>query len=273
MLSALNEQEETLMAWEATREDGPFFCPVCEEEVILKKGSLVIHHFAHYPEASCSYGTGESEQHRQAKYEIYEALRVHPSVSYLKVERYLKEVRPDVSFLWQGKWRVAIEMQISAIFPDEIAYRTRCYANKNIWVLWTIPYHNTISGFVPYNTRVWERYLHALYFGRVYYWLGGARLLPVHFEPYAQDNRLEEYYDEGEQKVKLRVKHTYSPVLRNVDLGEPVAITDLQPVTRRAIRLGKFDLPSAQLWSISGYQGKSSQDSLLTSASETEGGQ
>ena len=102
--------------------------------------------------------------------------------------------------------------------------------------------------------------------------MGDARLLPVHFEPYVQDSTLEQYYDENEQKVKLRVKHTYSPVLRNVDLGEPVAITDLRPITRRAIRLGKFALPGAQLWSIPANQGKSSQDSLLTSASEAEGG-
>lgn len=130
MLSAVNEPGETVMAWEATREDGPFFCPECDEEVILKKGSIVLPHFAHYPEASCSYGTGESEQHRRAKYEIYEALRSHPSVSHLEVERYLKEVRPDVSFLWQRKLRVAVEMQISAISPDEIAHRTRCLPQK-----------------------------------------------------------------------------------------------------------------------------------------------
>ena len=84
---------------------------------------------------------------------------------------------------------------------------------------------------------------------------------------------MEQYYDKDEQKVKLRSKLTYSPVLRDVHLGEAVAITDLRPVTRRAIRLGKFALPGAQLWSIPANQGKSSQDSLLTSASEIEGGQ
>ncbi len=256
MLSALNEQDETVMAWEATREEGPFFCPECEEEVVLKKGMVVIHHFAHYPEATCSYGTGESEQHRRAKYEIYEALRVHPSVSQLAVERYLKDVRPDVSFLWQGKWKVAIEMQISAISPGEIEHRTRCYTAKNIWLLWTTPYHSNISGLTSYNTSVWERYLHALYFGKVYYWLGGASLLPVRFEPYAQDSTLEHYYDEDEQKVKLRLKDTFSPVLRNLDLGESIAITDLQPVTRRAMHLGKFSLPDAQLWSIPSNRSK-----------------
>ncbi|GHO73973.1 hypothetical protein KSD_17440 [Ktedonobacter sp. SOSP1-85] len=272
MLSAVNEPGETVMAWEATREDGPFFCPECDEEVILKKGSIVLPHFAHYPEASCSYGTGESEQHRRAKYEIYEALRVHPSVSHLEVERYLTEVRPDVSFLWQRRLRVAIEMQISAISPAEIAHRTRCYAAKNIWVLWTTPYHNNISGLTPYNTRVWERYLHALYFGTVYYWLGGIQLLPVHFESYIQDSTLEQYYDKDEKKEKLRLKHIYSPVLRNLDLGKKVAITDLQPVKRKAVHLGKLDLPDAQLWSIQGSQGKHPKDVLPTPKRKTEGG-
>lgn len=270
MLSAIKESDETVMAWEVTREDGPFFCPECEEEVILKQGSIVLPHFAHYPEASCSYGTGESEQHRRAKYEIYEALKAHPDVSYLKVERYLREVRPDVSFLCQGKWRVAIEMQISAISPEEIAHRTRWYAAKNIWVLWITPYHNNLSSFTPYNTRVWERYLHALYFGRVYYWLSGIQVLPVHFEPYVQEGgTLEWYYDEDEQKEKLRLKDIYSPVLRNLELAEEVAITDLQPVKRRAMRLGKFDLPYARLWSIPGSLGRRSQDR----AEGTEGGQ
>lgn len=117
-------------------------------------------------------------------------------------------------------------------------------------MLWTTSYHNNISGLTPYNTRVWERYLHALYFGKVYYWLSGIQLLPVHFEPYIQNSTLELYYDEDEQKKKLRFKDIYSPVLRNLDLGEEVAITDLQPVKRKAMHLGKFDLPDAQLWSI-----------------------
>ena len=47
MLSAIKESDETVMAWEVTREDGPFFCPECDEEVILKKGSIVLPHFAH----------------------------------------------------------------------------------------------------------------------------------------------------------------------------------------------------------------------------------
>ncbi len=270
MLSAIKESDETVMAWEVEREDGPFFCPECEEEVILKQGSIVLPHFAHFPEASCSYGTGESDQHRRAKYEIYETLKTHPSVSHLKVERYLKEVRPDVSFLWQGKWRVAIELQLSAISPDEIAHRTHCYAAKNIWVLWMIPSHNNLSSLIPYNTHVWERYLHALYFGCVYYWLGGSQLLPVHLKPYVLDSTLELYNDEDEQKENLRLKHIYSPVLRDLELGEELVITDLQPVKRKAMHLGKFDLPDARLWSIPGSWGKRAQNRLRAIEKENQ---
>jgi competence protein CoiA len=271
MLSAIKEPDETVMAWEVTREDGPFFCPECEEEVILKQGSIILPHFAHFPEASCAYGTGKSDQHRRAKYEIYETLKAHPDVSHLKVERYLKEVRPDISFLWQGKWRVAIEIQISAISPEEIAHRTRCYAAKNIWVLWMIPSHHKLSSLTPYNTRVWERYLHALYFGRVYYWLGGLQVLPIHFQPYILDSTLELSHDEEEQKERLRLKDIFSPVLRNLELGEEVTITDFQPVQRKAMHLGKFDLPEARHWSLPRSWTKDVQDSL--SKSEKEGGQ
>ena len=151
---------------------------------------------------------------------------------------------------WQRKWKVAVELQLSAISPGEISYRTRCYAAKNIWVLWITPYHHNVSGLTPYRTRIWERYLHALYFGKVYYWSGGLCLLPVHFEPYVLNSTLEQYYDEDEQKVRLREKYLYSPVLRTLDLGKEVTITDLQPVERRATHLGKFDLPNAQLWDL-----------------------
>ena len=62
--------------------------------MVVKKGHLKVHHFAHLSGTYCTYGTGESEQHRQAKYEIYEALREHSSVTQIKVERSLGDVRP-----------------------------------------------------------------------------------------------------------------------------------------------------------------------------------
>jgi competence protein CoiA len=166
MLSANNQHGDLVTAWDVTKAQGPFFCPECDEQVIVKKGSYKIHHFAHQASSACRYRVGESEEHQQAKYEIYEALRHHPSVTKLAVERHLKEVRPDISFCWQGRDYIAIELQLSSIPPDDIARRTSLYTRKNIAVLWTIPHPEQMSCLTPYRTRPWERYIHALLYVR-----------------------------------------------------------------------------------------------------------
>ncbi len=250
MLSAYNQHEDDVVAWEVTREQGPFFCPECGEQVVVKKGQFKIHHFAHLPDSDCTYGVGESEEHRQAKYEIYEALLQHPSVGGLKVERNLKDVRPDISFCWLGKDKVAIELQISAIALDEVERRTRSYMTKNMSVLWMTPYHSGISGFTPYRTKSWERYLHALYFGKVFYWLSGEKILPVHYEPYSLGWVSKEEYDEDKQEFSWKEFERFSPCLRNLELGDIVHITDLKTIWRSFRRLGKFTLPKAKLWSL-----------------------
>jgi competence protein CoiA len=209
-----------------------------------------MHHFAHLPTAACTYGVGESEQHREAKYHIYQALREHPCVSRVQVERNLKDVRPDISFCWQGEREVAIELQISAIAPDEIARRTRSYTMKHMPVLWITPYHEGVSGLTPYRTCLWERYLHALYFGKLYYWLAGEDLLPVHFDPYSLGTVSKEWYDHNKQEFRSEEFERFSPTLRTLHLGEIVPITDMKTVWRPFRQLGHFTLPKAQLWSL-----------------------
>ena len=75
MLSATKTStNEKVYAWLINREDKPFSCPECGDEVILKKGIVKVHHFAHKPPTSCEFGQGESEKHRACKLEIYERL-------------------------------------------------------------------------------------------------------------------------------------------------------------------------------------------------------
>ena len=250
MLSAYNQHEDDVVAWEVTREQGPFFCPECKEPVVVKKGQFKVHHFAHRPDSDCAYGVGESEQHRQAKYQIYEALLQHPSVGNLKVERNLKDIRPDISFCWQGRDRVGIELQISAIALDEVERRTRSYLAKDMSVLWIMPYHSGVSGLRPYRTKIRERYLHALYFGRVFYWLSQEKLVPVHFEPYSLGWVSREEYDEDAQEFSWNEFERFSPSLRNPEPGEVVRISELQTIWRSFRRIGPFTLPRAKLWSL-----------------------
>jgi competence protein CoiA len=137
MLSAQCKGANAL-AWEVSKDDGPFSCPMCNENVLVKKGRVKTHHFAHVPSSSCTYGVGESEAHRRAKVEISEALRTHRSVSKLQLERSLGEVRPDISFCLNGHY-VAIEVQISSLSLDTVIRRTQAYAGKGIYLLWVSP--------------------------------------------------------------------------------------------------------------------------------------
>src|SRR5713101_5175851 len=229
MLSAYNQSGE-VMATQVSPEDGPFYCPACREQVILKQGRNVIAHFAHYPETACTYtGEWESDEHRLAKLEIYQALVQASGVTDVRLERYLQEVRPDVSFMLNGQL-VAVEIQISLLSRDEIDWRTKAYACKDIAVLWTSP----ISGHVfeeRYAPKNWERYLHSMYFGKVYYWMAHQELQPVKFEEYL----LAPSWYAGERRSKRFV----TTVLRS-----PVLISDLAPAWRRPWR----GLPRAKLW-------------------------
>lgn len=182
MLSACNQSGE-VVATEVSPEDGPFSCPACREQVILKQGRKVIAHYAHYPDAECTYaGEGESDEHRLAKLEMYRVLLQAPGVTDVRVERYLQDVRPDVSFVLNGQL-VAIEIQVSQLSRDDIEWRTTAYARKDIAVLWTPLLLPEVCE-ERYAPRDWERYLHAMYYGRAYYFAKDLELQPVKFEEY-----------------------------------------------------------------------------------------
>ena len=229
MLSAYNHSGEVL-ATEVSPEDGPFSCPACQETLILKQGRKVIAHFAHYPEATCTYtNEGESDEHRLAKLEMYQALLQAPGVTDVRVERYLQDVRPDVSFMLNGQL-VAVEIQLSQLSRDDIAWRTTAYARKDIAVLWTPLLLEEVCK-EPYAPKDWERYLHAMYYAKVYYFVQDLQLQPVTFEGYL----LARSRYAGEQRSKRFV--TTLP-------HSLVLITDLVPRWRKAWR----DLPRAKLW-------------------------
>jgi competence protein CoiA len=231
MLIARNRHGEVLAA-EVQPQDGPFHCPECEEPVILKQGRVKVAHFAHYPGVDCTYaaaGEGEGEEHRRAKQEIFQALLQVPGVRDVRLERSLQGVRPDVICRINGEM-VAIEVQLSRLSISAIESRTRAYAARRIAVLWTPPMPDGVLK-ARYAPKDWERYLHTLYYGKVYYWSGGLTLRPVRFREY----RLASGWYAGTRRSKRYV----SPLLLPA-----VSLTDLAPVWRKPWR----DWPRAKLW-------------------------
>jgi competence protein CoiA len=232
MLSAWNLSGDEVLAEEVESSDGPFYCPACQAQLILKQGRKVVAHFAHWPDAECEYvGEGESEEHRMVKWELREALLRIPGVTDVRLERYLREVRPDVSFLMNGQL-IALEIQLSQLSLEKIAGRTKAYARKNIAVLWMPLFRGELLE-QRYAPRDWERYLHTMYYGKVYYWYEDLLVQPVKF---------------GECLLEpdwWRCKRYRSKRFVTPELLPQRSMLDLVPRWRSAWR----DIPRAKLWS------------------------
>lgn len=242
MLTAIRQSDGLkLTAWEASRDDRPFLCHCCGSLVTLRKGGVRAPHFAHQPPVVCEYGVGESEEHRRCKIAIYENLVRHPRVTKCEMERNLGTVRPDVSAYINGV-PVAIEVQLSSLSLAKICYRTAEYARKGIYVLW-LPLYTRDLNQELYRPRPWERWLHAAYFGSVYYWLEGLKVVPVHFRDYYASvrGRTRDYQKLSRRKVPIE--------------GRAVLLADdFRPRQREAWSGQYLSIPQSKLLIVSSEQ-------------------
>ena len=236
MLTAARQGSgEKVAAWEVERREGPFVCFCCRQTVTLRRGEIKAPHFAHLPPVTCEYGTGESEAHRRCKLALFAGLSSDPRVRKCEMERDLGTVRPDVS-AYINDVAVAIEVQVSNLSISRIQYRTAEYARKGIYVLW-LPLYAASLREALYSPNPWEQWLHAAYFGRVYYWLEGTRVLPVHFRDYYAN-------------VRGRTRDYQKLARRKVPIDGRVAMLtdDFRPVSREARAIKRWSIPPAKLF-------------------------
>lgn len=246
MLTANQVSGAKVLARDVRRDDGPFVCPACSSRVVIHKGPLKVHHFAHAARAECAYGAGESEAHRLCKESLYLQLRDHPAVTKLELERDLGESRPDISGRVHGT-PVAIEAQISSLGLDEVSRRTEAYSRRGIYTLWLGLDHFGLDD-DKYSPRAWEKWLHAAYFGRAYFWRPGVGLTAVHFGDYMLEVECREWYEDGELQeaggYSRRSKRYRTPVR-----GPTVSIADdFVPRERGAWGGGGLSVPPSRLW-------------------------
>ncbi len=190
MLVAYNCSGQRSEAREAVKTDGPFLCPACNRDVILKKGTIVIHHFAHKPDSDCAYGQGETRAHMEAKYGIRDLLKSHPKVKTVELEWTLADgCRADV-YVEFGSKKLAIELQRSQQTEAETIRRTTRYNDQGVAVLWVaVPAIQKISGndrkswgyqtsFVEhYRASAMERFFSGLHLGTYFLWRSDTRTL------------------------------------------------------------------------------------------------
>lgn len=241
-----NDQEK-INARDTSKGERPFACPSCLKEVYVRKGDIKIHHFAHKPPVTCMHGFGESEKHRECKTAIHAELLKHPDVSRCELECRMGSVIPDVYAIIRNI-HVAIEVQISTLSVREITRRTKYYQQLGVAVLWLPVHRNFLIG-SRYAPKAWERWLHATYFGRVYYWVKALDVFPVHFDPYFLYVEESSWYDEDGEECSgggyFRTSKRYKTPIqgRHVDIASA-----FRPIKRKSWQGGSFSIPDCLLY-------------------------
>jgi competence protein CoiA len=248
MLIAIRASDKaSVRASTVTGTNSQFVCPYCFKEVVPCQSGAVTRHFIHRGSLPCSYDAGESEAHRRVKNEIYEALLRHPDASRVQLELPLPTVRPDVFAHIRGV-PVAIEVQISTLSPETITRRTEEYTRLGIYVLWLLQWTPELNT-DRYSPRRFERWLHATYFGRVYFWKQGLHVLPYHFHEHHSQVDERRWRDE---RGHSRTSRSYRRVSKRYKM--PVCgrtlhlVHDFRKTTRLPWSGGTLNIPKANLF-------------------------
>lgn len=238
---------ERVIGRDSAKNESPFQCPKCKREVVLRKGNRKIHHFAHKPPITCNWGAGETEAHRTTCLAIYDALRLAAGVEGVALEKDFGSCVADVFAVIRGE-RVAVEVQRSKISAHEIARRTVNYHALNIAVLWVLLPREELST-DKLSAKEFEKWCHAAWYGRAYYWIAGEVLQPVHFDEYLRWVEATSWYADGMEQsaggYSLRSKRWVTP-----RPGTPVRISqDFERRCRRDAWTSKhMVIPACTLW-------------------------
>lgn len=243
----------------AEKADGPFYCPDCMSDAVLRKCTHKKDHFAHKSRLSPVVPMGEGKLHGDCKNTICRLLNSRFPDGKWEVERSIPpneklgipELRPDVSGRMGGDIRVAIEIQASNLTVNKIVNRTKHYSKRNIALLWIVPLTKEL-GDDPFRPRQYERYLHSIYYGRTYYWWDGLDLdvMPVHYETATRYIDPAEWYEDGELKqvgdyekpYKTIKKPGYSSALNIADDFELFKRSSFTPENER------IAVPECVIW-------------------------
>jgi competence CoiA-like predicted nuclease len=130
--------EENRITAAAAQRGAAYHCPNCSKPLVLKKGRVVIHHFAHKPPILCDWARGETLAHLEAKRLVHAALTargVRAELEY-SLETLPGDRRADV-MAWSPKGQmIAIELQHTSISAELIAERAFAYARAGAAQIW-----------------------------------------------------------------------------------------------------------------------------------------
>jgi Competence protein CoiA-like family len=249
MLTALLDGERIYAGCAARGPD--YACPGCRRNVILRKGQIRIHHFAHEPGQSCAWGEGETEDHLEAKSKLYEAFvnRSLRAEAEWEVPSLGGDRRADV-FIWEmAAGPVALELQHTPILPEAMVTRTKAYMAAGVAPIW-IPFVDLPEGISSiienYRPKPFERWISASGFGEIWYWSPRhAALFKGTLEPsmtWRKGHVWEDAHGFREEVPGQFVKQEGVMTLRLEGPYDPSTI-GLRRFWRKPARFGRYDLP------------------------------
>jgi Competence protein CoiA-like family len=262
MLTALSND---VRVYATAAEKGPeYVCPGCRAALVLRKGRVRIHHFAHYPPVICSWGIGETLSHLEAKLALKEALqpRCHRAELEWPVASLSGDRRADV-FVWEmAGGQIAFELQHTPISIDEIERRTRAYMSSGLAVAW-LPFLTSRFRVLArrarpgepgdwlverYRPKPFERWLSAFNFGEIWYWAPKTkRLLRGTLEP---DLAMvpTPVWHQAFGEAPLVTASSASPFMRlRLDGPYDPATLSIRVSRRKPASVGRFELPGGPI--------------------------
>lgn len=124
------DKEEKRIFIDNTHVKEPYFCPVCGEQLILKKGDYRAHHFAHQAHTNCSDTWHYDDM---SDWHLNWQERFPPETQEIVKEKDGVKHRADV--LIEDK-KVVIEFQHSNLSPEEFDDRNHFYTSLGYKVIW-----------------------------------------------------------------------------------------------------------------------------------------
>lgn len=141
MLIARNVNGELIQAYQASKEKAKngemYYCPACKGKLVLKKGNIMIAHFAHHQHADCAvFSEGETLPHLKGKQLLFEKFKSEGFEVTLECWLPALQQRPDLLLVLADGKEIAVEYQCSPISPSDLLARTRGYKRFGYEVWW-----------------------------------------------------------------------------------------------------------------------------------------
>lgn len=100
------------------------------------------------------------------------------------------------------------------------------------------------------SPKSWEKWIHSLNFGRVYYWIKDSRVMPVHFGNYLIDVPCSTFYSKDErEEITVGGYERISKKYKKAMIHDPIdLIDDFIGINRKEYNNSKLYIPKSKIW-------------------------